>query len=269
MSDEASEGPSEKDWDLAHEFNRMWEQGKKAGQRIDAKTGLPLIDSFEKDALRLVEEVKRLPEEELSKIAWSVVFLDGNDFREINKVLSNIDGDDFIKGEAESIKKSLRAVDFLYRNSEGADEVVGLIRHFPKDEFGGNLIGGFESSILRRIVKGNEEFRKDFFEKPDRKKKAAMKGRDLLAEGVGSLAIGVEYFSGKEIKILAEKWEKLTDEEKAEKSFVNRYLLPNADEAQSEAKVIAKEERKTVAMALELGGKFRRIDLQASLGQAE
>ena len=257
MSDEVSE----KDWKLAHELNEMWNEGKKAGQRIDSKTGLPLIDSFEKDALRLVEEVRRLPDEEVSKIAWGVVFLDSNDFREVNNVLSNADGDDFIKGLALSIKKSLRAVDFVYRNSEGADEIIALVRHFPKDELGGDLIGGFESSILKRIVKGNEEFRSEFFEDSDRRQKAEKEGRNLLTEGVGSLAIGVEYFTGGEIKILGEKWKKLADEEKAEKSFVNRYLLPNADEAKSEAKDVAKKEGKTVAMVRELKGEFRRIDL--------
>jgi len=287
-------GPSKKDLEIAYAYHEMgekgkgeeketealdrleelWESGKKEEREetVDPVTGLPLVDTVEEKVLASLAYIKDIPKKLDNRVIWSVLVMDGNHFKEINDNLTHGHGDDFLKGQADGIRRSLREQDLVYRSSGGGDEIMVLLRHSVDKEKRGDkkkrgrkrdVRESVENEIIPRIVNENEVHRERFVDGLDGEKQKMAEAVGFLSKGVGTLAMGIRHYTVGELKELIEKWEGLDENKRGEKGFLRKYLLEDADVGQMMAKTVGKLPEgvaRNFAVAVRPDGEYRVLE---------
>jgi GGDEF domain-containing protein len=254
MAEDSGEGPSRQDWDVAHSVNKTlpkiqkkgwsqelqdlvirdaeetWKAGKREGELLDAKTGLHLVEQANTDSVSFIKDLIRLPKDRLEEVIWTVLLVDGNSFKRINDQLDHAEGDENIKNLANSLKQSVRDTDRVYRNSGKSDEFIVLVRRVPGESGKGTqpLGDSVEYSIIPRIITSHQEALDKFFSKGEKSETR----RKLKKEGVGTLAIGGQEYTGTQLLQLFKEWEAGSQEQ----GFFTDKLFKESDAAQAWAK---------------------------------
>lgn len=232
--------------EVLEQKERPYRRGYEAGtnDQYDNLTGLPLRATLEHRLKMMLSWFENIPEEKNKETLFSVIITDGNAVKTSNEVLTRFVTDDLLRLTGGEFINSFREGDLVCRGGEGADENIAIVINGKVGRRIEGRVWSFEKlveeKIVNRIIKGNDKARNEFFSTEKVAKRMKKAGVDLGLKGVGTLAVGIRYFSVEEVREMINKWNRLSDDDRKNSSFSETYLFKKVEKIQREAKIQSK-----------------------------